>query len=658
MWQPRVADGMSMNKSSINVLIVDDDKAVGEALREIVKRLGFQTTLVHSAPEALNVVKIKPVHLAIIDCMLPKVNGVELAKELRSTRFQKSPILFISGIFRDKGFAADAIQKTGALDFLFKPIDAKALKGAINKAVEPLVKEIKVPLHALLTKPYSSSRDRLKVIEELDEISGYDLAAVVSILLDAKVDGHINISSSEGELYGIGLENGAITQLDSDRSESLIGEILVGGGFLSETEFQEFSKQHKKGDLVASLVNEAMLSPHALGLVKKEQIKREIRSLFGLSEININFSPEDRKDRPHVLNLQDFSSILHDEIKKIPEAYLQEFYKSWLNHPLRLVANLEKNREMLNKDLFSELSQFVSQLSEEKTILELREQFSDRVPQILRAVHFMALMRLIVIDDKARGAAVQHNLEELKRALAQLKGKTPFEVFEYFGVGGQAKDTEISRVYKEFAKSNHPDHLQPDASPELRKALTDLFAIVSEAYSVLMDPVKKEKMLETLKERELKQQVLAESLLDEGIKLLGQNQFERAEKAFSESQKNFPSKEAKIYFIWARLKNPKLPPSKEELRDLSESLYEIPAQERRTHIFYLVAGLIKKAQGDVNGAITQLNKAQQFEPNSLDVKRELVALSGKKRGGEITGVHDLLKGDLSQIVGSLFGRKK
>jgi len=93
-----------MKKGDINVLIVDDDQTVGRTLSEVINRAGYKATFASRADEALNVVRMKQIHAAVIDCMLPAMNGIALVEELRKTRFHKGAVVLMSGIFRDKSF--------------------------------------------------------------------------------------------------------------------------------------------------------------------------------------------------------------------------------------------------------------------------------------------------------------------------------------------------------------------------------------------------------------------------------------------------------------------------------------------------------------------------------------------------------------------------
>ena len=67
--------------------------------------------------EALSLLKIQPFHAAVIDCMLPKMNGRLLAKKLREEMHADFPIILVSGIYKDKSYAREAMQETGAVAF-------------------------------------------------------------------------------------------------------------------------------------------------------------------------------------------------------------------------------------------------------------------------------------------------------------------------------------------------------------------------------------------------------------------------------------------------------------------------------------------------------------------------------------------------------------
>mgnify|MGYP003576701558 CR=1 FL=1 len=118
-------------KSPVKFLLVDDLEANLLALEGLLQRDGLELLKARSGPEALELLLVHDVALALLDVQMPEMGGFELAEIMRSTERTRSvPIVFLTaGVVdqerRIKGF------ETGAVDFLPKPIDPKNL---LNKA--------------------------------------------------------------------------------------------------------------------------------------------------------------------------------------------------------------------------------------------------------------------------------------------------------------------------------------------------------------------------------------------------------------------------------------------------------------------------------------------------------------------------------------------
>src|SRR5207247_1843737 len=115
--------------------------------------------------DALNIVRLQTLHAAIVDVLLPKVTGVDLVQEFRRTRFGDSPVIFVSGVFKDKNFAAETIKKTKAIDFLFKPSNVDELTETLKKSLQSLLTSERWTVQSLLSRKLSSDRERAKAIE-------------------------------------------------------------------------------------------------------------------------------------------------------------------------------------------------------------------------------------------------------------------------------------------------------------------------------------------------------------------------------------------------------------------------------------------------------------------------------------------------------------
>jgi CheY-like chemotaxis protein len=77
------------------MLIVDDEKIIGETLASIFATRGYEARAAQSAEEAIEALAEWPSDLAILDVRLPKMNGIELAIALKNSHPAcRVPLLF------------------------------------------------------------------------------------------------------------------------------------------------------------------------------------------------------------------------------------------------------------------------------------------------------------------------------------------------------------------------------------------------------------------------------------------------------------------------------------------------------------------------------------------------------------------------------------
>jgi CheY-like chemotaxis protein len=66
-----------------SILITDDDRACREALREIVEPQGYRIILASSGEEAVEIVRVEPVHAALLDMHMPTLTGLDTMRLMR-----------------------------------------------------------------------------------------------------------------------------------------------------------------------------------------------------------------------------------------------------------------------------------------------------------------------------------------------------------------------------------------------------------------------------------------------------------------------------------------------------------------------------------------------------------------------------------------------
>lgn len=114
------------NNSSegIRVLIVDDEPDVCFLVRSIVRSQGFETEVAHSVSDCMSKMEKFTPSFVILDINLPDGNGLELLQTLRDS-WSDARVIMHSAL--DVAENRELAEKRGAIGFLAKPVDKKAL---------------------------------------------------------------------------------------------------------------------------------------------------------------------------------------------------------------------------------------------------------------------------------------------------------------------------------------------------------------------------------------------------------------------------------------------------------------------------------------------------------------------------------------------------
>ncbi|OLP60357.1 hypothetical protein BJF93_15505 [Xaviernesmea oryzae] len=117
-----------MSLEPITFLIVDDLEENLTALEALLRRDGLTILKARSGAEALELLLVQDVALALLDVQMPEMNGFELAELMRGfERTRAIPIIFVTALPSDETRRFRGYE-TGAVDYLQKPIDAGILK--------------------------------------------------------------------------------------------------------------------------------------------------------------------------------------------------------------------------------------------------------------------------------------------------------------------------------------------------------------------------------------------------------------------------------------------------------------------------------------------------------------------------------------------------
>jgi two-component system response regulator AtoC len=120
----------------LKILIIDDDNLVSASLKKALLKLGYDVQVCLKGGESYDYIKRYDPDIILLDIYLTTHNGIELLADFRKSGI-KTPIIMITG-YADVNIAVKAI-KSGAQDFLLKPIDLEQLKIILGKNADKIL---------------------------------------------------------------------------------------------------------------------------------------------------------------------------------------------------------------------------------------------------------------------------------------------------------------------------------------------------------------------------------------------------------------------------------------------------------------------------------------------------------------------------------------
>ena len=114
----------------MKVLIIEDEKLLADSIQSVLERKGFEVECVYDGETGAEYAELGIYDLLILDVMMPKMNGCQVAREVRAKRCG-TPILMLTA----RSELEDRIEglNAGADYYLTKPFDIRELLACINQ---------------------------------------------------------------------------------------------------------------------------------------------------------------------------------------------------------------------------------------------------------------------------------------------------------------------------------------------------------------------------------------------------------------------------------------------------------------------------------------------------------------------------------------------
>jgi signal transduction histidine kinase len=317
----------------IKFLLVDDTAENLVAIEALLRRDGLELLVARSGSEALELLLMHDVSLALLDVQMPVMDGFELAELMRGAKRTKHvPIIFVTAGNRDPERPFEGYE-LGAVDFLFKPIDPRVLKSKADVFFE-LARQRREVSRALgfaqVARSAAESANRSK-----DEF-----LANMSHELRTPLNAIIGFSEV--------LKDGLMGEM-TDQQRRFIGDIFSSGNHLLAliNDILDLAKV-EAGTMMLDLesVQVSSLFVNSLSIIREKAAAHHIRLGIDAAEELGSFQADARKLKQIAYNLLSNAVKFTNEggevtlrVGRVPRAEVGQLLGSWAGRTFPLADN-------------------------------------------------------------------------------------------------------------------------------------------------------------------------------------------------------------------------------------------------------------------------------------------------------------------------------
>lgn len=635
------------------ILIVEDDSSLGQALREALTRKGHFVFLVTRPDEAFQMVLRQSFDVIMVDCLLPQMTGIDLVKKIQTESVTPitAQVVLMSGIYADKAFQQEALQETKAAGFLKKPFQIEELDPYIKKVELPKSEVAESPrkqLYEIFEKEKVSPREKRRLIESLEEVDGYDLPFIYSLLAETKTSGHLNIFSDKGSVSGVTFCQGQIVGVDVEDQTTFLGHMLIQSGYLVPNDLKEILSDKSPRKIGQKLIDGRKLSPHAFDLILNEQMNIRLTRTIVDGKVKVNFVATEVEEISPAIDLDQLLEYLHDWVaSKIPLSWLESLYIMWSGKTILKSSQWRSDHPVFKTSFVKRLDSIAKKIDAGVTLNDLLATEGYDAISVYKALHLMLLKGLIIFSAEKMKLDPASQRQHIKKIHSQVNDKQPREVLELFQ--DLLLNKPESAWLDELIKFMGPAPQDPEVvklwesvKDKFEKAMRIQWSKEDVAANANRASEQSTKRIEGMK------------LLDEAKAQLQLNQYAKAQELLVKLEKvgvYIPG--GRLCKAWAQLSQ--LDPAKRilQLKEIELELMQVPPDEKYDALFPFVTGLYQKARGDYSSAKKSFEKSAAIDPSFIPTKRELSMIQSVANQSN----KDIFNMDLKDVVAGFFKKK-
>lgn len=177
------------------VLVVDDDESISQKLKTLLEELGYISETAYNGEEALRKIREDYYDIALIDLLLPDMDGLQVLTEVKKASPTTAVIIITA--FGTISNAVEAIKR-GASEYITKPFRIDDLLTTIKKVIEEqrIIYEADTEMLSILSHPIR--RSVISLLAKHRRMKFTDLVRAVGIRDPPKLSFHLKILRDAG----------------------------------------------------------------------------------------------------------------------------------------------------------------------------------------------------------------------------------------------------------------------------------------------------------------------------------------------------------------------------------------------------------------------------------------------------------------------------
>jgi len=166
---------------SVRILIVDDDKAICDYMQTLLEKDGFTVKTMSDPTLVEDEVRQGEYHVMILDVMMPKLDGIEVLKRVRSVDSDVAVIMFTAHPNLDTAVAS---MKLDAVDYIKKPFNVDEFREVLARVMKRkgLARTPEEQLHRIIGDTIRTMRkERELTLKQMSRRTGLSISLLSQI---------------------------------------------------------------------------------------------------------------------------------------------------------------------------------------------------------------------------------------------------------------------------------------------------------------------------------------------------------------------------------------------------------------------------------------------------------------------------------------------